>query len=114
MIWYFVGYAVLVNLVAFALFGVDKKRAKQHEAFQRSRGRGRGKRTQEKEKAPRRRIPEKFFFILAVLGGSIGSMAGMAVFHHKTRKTAFRWGMPIILLLQLAVIWVALFGLPAR
>ena len=59
MIWYFVGYAVLVNLVTFALFGIDKKRAKQHEAWQRSRARGRKKQTSEREKAPRPRIPEK-------------------------------------------------------
>ncbi len=114
MIWYFVGYAVLVNLVTFVLFGIDKKRAKQHEAWQRPRGRGRKKQTSEQEKAPRPRIPEKTLFIAAILGGSVGAMAGMAFFHHKTRKAAFRWGMPLILILQLAVIWVALFGLPDR
>ena len=105
---------MLVNLVTFVLFGIDKKRAKQHEAWQRSRGRGRKKQTSEREKAPRPRIPEKTLFIAAILGGSVGAMAGMAFFHHKTRKAAFRWGMPLILVLQLAVIWVALFGLPDR
>ncbi len=111
MIWYFVGYAVLVNLVTFALFGIDKKRAKQHEAWQRSHSRGRGKRTQDKERAPRRRIPEKTLFVLAILGGSIGAMAGMAVFHHKTRKAIFRWGMPAILLIQILVVWIAVRGI---
>ena len=45
MIWYFVGYVVLINLVTFALFGIDKKRAKQHEAY--ARAQRRRKKTQE-------------------------------------------------------------------
>ena len=111
MIWYFVGYVVLINLVTFILFGVDKKRAKQHEAYARARGRGRRKNPPEKQKPPRPRIPEKTLFALAVLGGSIGAMLGMAVFHHKTRKALFRWGMPAILVVQLVVVWIAVKGI---
>ena len=48
------------------------------------------------------RISEKMLFLLAILGGSIGSIAGMYAFHHKTRHWYFKWGMPAILLLQIA------------
>ena len=48
------------------------------------------------------RISEKVLFLLAVLGGSVGSIAGMYAFHHKTRHWYFRWGMPAILVLQIA------------
>ena len=109
MIWYFVGYVVLINLVTFALFGIDKKRAKQHEAYARTQRRR--KKTQEKEKPPRPRIPEKTLFAAAILGGSIGAMLGMAVFHHKTRQPHFRWGMPAILLIQIVVVWIAVKGI---
>ena len=109
MIWYFVGYVVLINVVTFLLFGIDKKRAKQHEAYARSRGRR--KKTPEKEKPPKRRIPEKTLFAAAILGGSIGAMLGMAVFHHKTRQPHFRWGMPAILLIQIVVVWIAVKGI---
>ena len=109
MIWYFVGYVVLINVVTFILFGIDKKRAKQHEAYARSRGRR--KKTPEKEKPPKRRIPEKTLFAAAILGGSLGAIVGMAVFRHKTLHPAFRYGMPAILVIQLVVIWIAVKGI---
>ena len=109
MIWYFVGWLVLVNLVTFILFGVDKKRAKQNEALLKARGRKKSKSVPQKK--PVRRIPEKTLFAAAVLGGSIGAMIGMAVFRHKTLHSAFRYGMPAILVLQLAVVWIAVRGI---
>ena len=112
MIWYFIGWLVLVNLVTFILFGVDKKRAKQNEALMKKRGRGRSKTAPQQK--PARRIPEKTLFAAAILGGSIGAMIGMAVFRHKTLKPGFRYGMPAILVLQLAVVWIAVFGIPAK
>lgn len=69
-----------VNVVTFILYGVDKSRAKKG----------------------RWRIPEKTLLILPLLGGSVGGILGMAVFHHKTRHWYFRWGLPAMFLLQAA------------
>ena len=57
----------------------------------------------DKEKAKKRlwRIPEATLLTVAALGGSIGCLAGMKVFHHKTRKSKFYIGIPVILALQL-------------
>ena len=80
-------YLLAVNLAAFFLMGMDKRRAQ------------RGK----------RRIPEKTLFLAAVLGGALGGTLGMYLFHHKTRHWYFRWGYPLLLILQLAVLgWLAL------
>ncbi len=80
-------YLELINLIAFALFGIDKRRAK------------RGK----------WRIPEGTLILCAVLGGGIGALAGMLVFRHKTRKPRFTVGVPVImgmqLILALLLLW---------
>lgn len=83
-------YFLMINITAFALMGADKSRARRH-AF---------------------RISEKRLFISALLGGSIGAIAGMYTFHHKTKHWYFVIGMPFILLLQIAaavVLWRWLF-----
>lgn len=69
---------LVINLIAFCSMGRDKRRARNGEW----------------------RIPEATLFLQALLGGSIGSILGMAFFHHKTRKLKFRIGMPLILLVQ--------------
>ena len=81
--WLYVlaGYLVLINVITFAVYGADKRRA------QKDRG----------------RVPERTLFLLAVLGGSIGALLGMRVFRHKTRHWYFRVFIPLILLLQIAV-----------
>lgn len=71
-------YLLLINLIAFALMGVDKSRARRHKW----------------------RIPEKTLFLSALLGGSIGSIAGMQVFRHKTKHWYFVVGMPCILIAE--------------
>ena len=73
-------WLVCLNLAAFAAMGVDKRRARR-DAW---------------------RIRERTLFLLALLGGSVGAIAGMYLFHHKTRHWYFVVGMPAILLLQLA------------
>ena len=73
-------YLLAANLAAFFLMGTDKRRAR------------RGK----------RRVPERTLFLPAVLGGALGGTLGMYLFHHKTRHWYFRWGFPLLLLLQLA------------
>ena len=82
-------YFAAVNLIGFALMGIDKYKAKKR-AF---------------------RIPEATLFIIAVIGGSIGSLLGMYTFRHKTRHRSFVYGMPFILLVQIALI-VALLNAP--
>ena len=79
-------YLLLVNLAAFLTFGADKRRAK----------RGRW------------RVPEKTLFALALLGGSVGAICGMKAFRHKTKHWYFRYGIPAILLAQLAAAYVLL------
>ena len=75
-------YLIAVNLIGFALMGIDKYKAKKR-AF---------------------RIPEATLFIVAVIGGSIGSIIGMYAFRHKTRHWYFVYGMPAILILQILLI----------
>ena len=70
-----------VNLAAFFLMGWDKGRARRGA----------------------RRVPEKTLFLAALLGGSVGAVLGMKLFRHKTRHWYFRFGLPAILFLQLAL-----------
>ena len=74
-------YLIILNLAAFLLMGLDKAKARRHKW----------------------RIPEKTLFLSAILGGSIGAIAGMQIFRHKTKHASFRIGMPCILILQLAL-----------
>ena len=75
-------YLIATNLIGFALMGIDKSKAKKR-AF---------------------RIPEATLFIVAIIGGSIGSIIGMYAFRHKTRHWYFVYGMPAILILQILLI----------
>ena len=77
-----ISYFIIINLVGFFIMGADKRRAKKH-AF---------------------RIPEATLFTIAVIGGSLGSIIGMYYFHHKTRHWYFVYGMPLILILQVALL----------
>lgn len=84
----FLTYLEIINLIAFAAMGVDKYRAK----------------------TGRWRIPEKTLLGLAVIGGSVGAIAGMYLFRHKTRHNQFKIGLPVILVCQvlffMGLIWV--------
>ncbi len=51
----------------------------------------------------KRRIQEKTFFLLSILGGSIGLLIGMYLFHHKTKKNPFRYGIPLLILIQFVI-----------
>lgn len=76
---YILLYLLAVNLLLFAVMGIDKYRAK-HQLW---------------------RIPERTLFVLAAIGGSLGGILGMRIFHHKTLHPQFRYGFPAILILQL-------------
>ena len=75
-------YLIAVNIVAFILYGVDKARAKNRKW----------------------RISEKVLLGIAVIGGSVGAILGMLAFHHKTRHWYFRYGLWIILALQIILV----------
>ena len=72
-------YLEAVNLLALAAFGLDKRRARVH----------------------RERIPEAVLMALVAVGGGVGALAGMILFHHKTRKKLFSVGVPVILVCQI-------------
>ena len=55
-------------------------------------------------KKGRWRVPERTLLLIAALGGSLGSILGMEVFHHKTRHKKFSWGLPAIFLLQCVLV----------
>lgn len=80
-------YLVAVNLAAFVLMGADKRRAKRGAW----------------------RISERALFLPALLGGALGGTLGMRVFRHKTKHWYFRWGLPLLLILQAGLLtWLAL------
>ena len=85
MIRYFFIYLGIINLIAFGLFAVDKKRAVHNGEIEKAKRR----RKPEPVRTMKRRIPEKTLFVTAAIGGSIGAMAGMWLLRHKTRHWYF-------------------------
>jgi len=73
-----------INVLTFLVYGIDKWKAKQG----------------------RWRISEATLLLLAVIGGSIGALLGMQVWHHKTMHLKFKYGLPLILLAQIALIYL--------
>ena len=71
-------YLIVINILTFLIFGIDKWKAR------------RGK----------WRIPEGTLIWMSIIGGSIGALLGMYLFHHKTQKRKFSLGIPAILLAQ--------------
>lgn len=74
-------YLIFVNLLGFFLFGIDKYKA-IHKKW---------------------RIRESLLFAVSLAGGSVGSLCGMYLFHHKTKHKTFTIGIPLILVIQLGV-----------
>ena len=74
-------YLLAINVVTFIVYGIDKYKAKKAKW----------------------RISEATLLLLAVLGGSIGAWMGMKVWHHKTMHKNFKYGIPAILLIQIAL-----------
>ena len=75
-----IAYLLVVNAVTFIAYGIDKWKARHS----------------------RWRTPEAVLLMLAVIGGSIGAYLGMQLWHHKTQHNKFRFGIPLILLGQIA------------
>ena len=76
-------WLIVVNIITFVVYGIDKWKAMKG----------------------RWRISEFTLLLLAVIGGSIGALLGMRVWHHKTKHLKFKYGVPIILLAQLALLY---------
>ena len=79
-------YLLIVNALGFLLMLVDKRKAQKNLW----------------------RIPEATLFLMAAIGGSIGSLAGMYTFRHKTKHLKFTLGVPAILILQIAAVFYLL------
>lgn len=74
-------YLIAINILTFPVYGLDKLKAKKGKW----------------------RIPESTLLLLAIIGGSIGAWLGMKVWHHKTMHKKFKYGIPLIIILQLGV-----------
>ena len=74
-------YLLAINVITFFVYGIDKWKAKQNKW----------------------RIPEATLLLLAVIGGSIGAWLGMKAWHHKTMHKKFKYGVPLIIILQVAL-----------
>ena len=76
-------YLLFINAITFAIFGIDKFKAIKHKW----------------------RVRESMLFVLSLAGGSIGGLLAMYLFRHKTRKAGFVIGIPLILILQVAIVY---------
>ena len=75
-------YLLAVNSLTFLLYGIDKYKAKKG----------------------RWRISEATLLKMAAIGGSIGAWAGMRTWHHKTMHKKFKYGIPVIIIMQIALV----------
>ena len=89
-------YLIVINIVTFLVYGIDKWRSTSGRLLPTGR---------KKAKQGSWRISEATLLILAVIGGSIGALLGMKIWHHKTMHKKFKYGLPLILLAQIALIY---------
>ena len=75
-------YLFAINIVSFFLYGIDKYKAKKGQW----------------------RIPEATLLMIAVIGGSIGAWVGMRLWHHKTMHKKFKYGIPVIMIMQVCLV----------
>ena len=78
---YILYYLMGINAIAFVIYGIDKFKAKKGKW----------------------RIPESTLLLLAIIGGSIGAWFGIKVWHHKTLHKKFKYGIPLIVIAQIAI-----------
>ncbi len=74
----------MINIIAFSLMGLDKQKAKKKKW----------------------RTPESTLFLAAAAGGAVGAWIGMYVFHHKTHKSKFVFGIPVLVVVTLGLLWL--------
>lgn len=83
-------YIIVINVIGFLAMGIDKWKAQRGSW----------------------RIPEKTLFTITLIGGGIGTIAGMYTFRHKTKKLSFTIGFPVILITEIFLviyIWIKYF-----
>ena len=85
-------YLLIVNVLTFLVYGLDKQKAR-HKRW---------------------RVPESTLMGMAALGGSIGAWLAMRLFHHKTQHKKFRYGVPLMLVAQIALILIGLYLMEQR
>ena len=79
--FYILYYLIAINVITFFIYGIDKLKAKKGKW----------------------RIPESTLLLLAIIGGSIGAWFGIKVWHHKTLHKKFKYGIPLIVIAQIAI-----------
>jgi len=79
-------YIIGINVLTFLVYGIDKWKAKKGKW----------------------RVSEANLLLLTIIGGSIGALLGMKIWHHKTMHKKFRYGVPLILLTQIALVYLFL------
>lgn len=84
---FIISYIVIVNIIAFILYGVDKRKAKRNQW----------------------RIAESTLILVAVIGGSLGALLGMIVFHHKTKHWKFKILIPLCLIVDILLGYIYLW-----
>ncbi|MCI6371707.1 MAG: DUF1294 domain-containing protein [Paraprevotella sp.] len=82
MIKYCLYYLLFINIITFMMYGIDKLKAKKGKW----------------------RISEATLLMMAIVGGSIGAWAGMQIWHHKTMHKKFQYGIPAIIIMQIALV----------
>ncbi len=82
MIKYCLYYLLFINIITFMMYGIDKLKAKKGKW----------------------RISEATLLMMAIVGGSIGAWAGMRIWHHKTMHKKFQYGIPAIIIMQIALV----------
>ena len=80
---YILYYLIAINVITFLTYGIDKLKAKKGKW----------------------RIPESTLLLLAIIGGSIGAWLGIKVWHHKTLHKKFKYGIPLIVIAQIAIVF---------
>lgn len=84
---FIISYIVIVNIIAFVLYGVDKRKAKKNQW----------------------RIAESTLILIAFIGGSLGALLGMIVFHHKTKHWKFKILIPLCLIVDILLGYIYLW-----
>lgn len=79
-------YFLIVNTIAFVTVVLDKNKAKQSHF----------------------RVPEKYFFILSIVGGALGVYLGMQLFRHKTQHRWFIYGIPLLIIVNLVMLYLVI------
>ena len=100
-------YLIVINIVTFLVYGIDKWKAVNQRGQSQTRlsyAERKQPRPKVKAKKSMWRIREGSLLMLAILGGSIGTLLGMKIWHHKTMHKKFKFGLPLILIIQIILI----------